>query len=193
MSETLRVRVTPATPGIEQVVLVSEEDVAIGSLEKMQAHRIGALHRAFSVTVINTAGKMLVQRRALTKYHSGGLWTNTCCGHPRPGESVRSAARRRLIEEMGISCDLAHSGAFRYESCVSATLVENEYDHVFIGVHDEDPHPDVDEVMDWRWTDPSALLVNVQAAPGNYSAWFPLVLPRAIAAIAANGLPSLPI
>lgn len=95
-----------------------------------------------------------------------------------------------MIEEMGISCDLEHVGAFRYQALVSSTLVENEYDHVFIGIHDDDPYPDADEVMDWRWTEPSALLASMQTTPEQYSAWFPLVLPRAIAAIAAHGLPS---
>jgi len=137
----------------ERVVLVDERDREVGTAPKLAAHEDGALHRAFSVFVLNGHGELLLQRRADTKYHSAGLWTNTCCGHPRPGEPVAAAARRRLREEMGFDCEPAPAGTFVYRAEVGG-LVEHEYDHVFVGRHETDPLPDPAEVSEWRWQSP---------------------------------------
>lgn len=162
----------------ERVVLVDENDVERGSAEKLRAHADGALHRAFSVLVVNRRGELLLQRRAAEKYHSGGLWSNACCGHPRPGEDTARAARRRLREEMGFECDLTRLFGFRYRAALGNGLWENEYDHVFIGLHDADPRPDPGEVEGWRWEGPEALRREVAAAPERYTHWLPLVLER---------------
>ena len=135
----------------ERVVLVDESDAEVGTLEKQRAHAEGRLHRALSVFVLNARGEMLLQRRASAKYHSGGLWTNACCSHPRPGEPVDAAARRRLREEMGIDCALEPAFAFTYRAEVGGGLVEHEYDHVFLARYDGDPAPSADEVDGWRW------------------------------------------
>ena len=176
----------PAPAQIESVILVDEFDVAVGECEKLETHRNGALHRAFSVTVMNSAGEMLMQRRALCKYHSGGLWSNACCGHPRPGESVVDAAERRLREEMGIACDLTPGGAFIYRAQVTPELTEHEYDHVLFGVYDGALLPDPAEVMDWRWAHPQEELHRLTVRPELYSAWLPLVLPRAMECAVAH-------
>jgi isopentenyl-diphosphate delta-isomerase len=135
----------------ERVILVDENDVERGTAEKLRAHAEGALHRAFSVIVFNRRGELLLQCRAGGKYHSAGLWTNTCCGHPRPGEDTLVAARRRLGEEMGIDCDLQPLFGLRYRADFANGLAENEYDHVFVGRYDGEPRPDPGEVQAWRW------------------------------------------
>lgn len=120
---------------MEELVLVDEYDRATGTAEKMQVHRDGLLHRAFSIFIFDLKGRLLLQKRALGKYHSQGLWTNTCCGHPRPGEPTLAAARRRLLEEMGIDCPvLMEVEAFVYRTQVSNGLIENEYDHIYVGL-----------------------------------------------------------
>jgi isopentenyl-diphosphate delta-isomerase len=163
----------------ELVVLVDERDRAIGTARKLDAHRAGALHRAFSVFVFDGRGRLLLQRRALAKYHSGGLWTNTCCGHPRPDESLLGAARRRLAEEMGIACDLRAAGAFTYRARLG-DLEEHEYDHVLVGRFDGDPRPAATEVADWRWVDPAVTAGELAAAPQTFTAWFGRALALAL-------------
>jgi isopentenyl-diphosphate delta-isomerase len=158
---------------IENVVLIDEEDGALGEGEKLDVHRSGVLHRAFSVFAFNAAGELLLQRRALTKYHSGGLWTNTCCGHPRPGEATADAARRRLGEELGIGCgELRPSGVLRYRAEI-VDLVENELDHLLVTEVSEAPVPDPDEVVEWRFIAPAELDAWIQARPEDFTAWFP--------------------
>src|SRR5258705_3890201 len=120
----------------QEVILVNTDDVALGSMEKMEAHVKGKLHRAFSVFIFNTNGEMLLQQRAINKYHSGGLWTNACCSHPSPGEDTSSAARRRLKEEMGIATPLKKIFDFVYEASFDNGLTENEFDHVFAGEYE---------------------------------------------------------
>jgi isopentenyl-diphosphate delta-isomerase len=162
----------------EQVVLVDENDAPVGTLEKQRAHLEGRLHRAFSVFVLNSRGEMLLQRRAEGKYHSGGLWTNTCCSHPRPGEDVHEAARRRLREEMGIDTDLTPLFRFTYRAEVGPGLVEHEYDHVLAGRYDGEPVPAVDEVDGWRWLPVRDVADEVRRNPEAFTPWFRVVLSR---------------
>jgi isopentenyl-diphosphate delta-isomerase len=165
----------------ETVVLVDSDDREVGLAPKLDAHERGVLHRAFSVFVLNERGEVLLQRRADGKYHSGGLWTNTCCGHPRPGEPVAAAASRRLREEMGFECALAPAGAFVYRADVGGGLREHEYDHVFIGRHDLPPAPDAGEASDWRWQSPGSALAEAERHPERFTPWFSLALRELIA------------
>ena len=164
------------SPPEERVVLVDARDRAVGTAGKLAAHREGRLHRAFSVVVLNARGEMLLQRRAVGKYHSGGLWSNACCGHPRPDEDVVAAGQRRLWEEMRLSCSLQRCGAFVYAADVDGALREHEYDHLLVGYTDTDPEPDICEAMAWRWTRTLAVAEDARAKPNQYTAWFPLVL-----------------
>ena len=156
----------------DPVVLVDDDDVAIGTAGKLDAHRRGLKHRAISALVRNSAGEFLVQRRNAAKYHSGGLWTNACCSHPRPGESTADAARRRLKEEMGIACALAPMFIVHDHAPVPGGLVENELVHVFGGWHDGPVAPDPAEVGEWRWMTFKALQADLRARPQAYTVWF---------------------
>ena len=162
----------------ERVILVDDDDRPVGTAEKMDAHRRGRLHRAVSVFVFNSEGALLIQRRAMDKYHSGGLWSNTCCSHPRPGEDTLDAARRRLREEMGIDCALTPVHRFVYRAELDGGLCEHEYDHVFFGRCDVPPAPDPREVADWRWSPVPAVLSDVVLRPWEYTVWFGLALSR---------------
>jgi isopentenyl-diphosphate delta-isomerase len=158
---------------IENVVLIDEADVPLGEGEKLEVHRSGALHRAFSVFAFNAEGELLLQRRALSKYHSGGLWTNSCCGHPRPGETTAGAARRRLSEEFGMDCgDLEASGVLRYRAEI-VDLVENELDHLLATTVGDEPHPNPDEVVEWRFVALDDLERWLADEPDAFTAWFP--------------------
>jgi isopentenyl-diphosphate delta-isomerase len=159
----------------DHVVLVDERDRETGTAPKLDAHRSGALHRAFSVMVFDRHHRVLLQRRARDKYHSGGLWANTCCGHPRPGESVVEAARRRLMEEMGIGADLRPVGTFTYRARLG-DLEEHEFDHVLVGRYDGDPRPDPAEVEAWRWVAPADAAAELAAFPERFAVWFGQVL-----------------
>lgn len=156
----------------ENVILVDPDDTAIGIRAKQDAHIEGVLHRAFSVFVFDSAGRMLLQRRALTKYHSGGLWSNTCCSHPQPGESAAAAANRRLFEEMGFHCPLGTAFSFVYRADVGGGLIEHEYDHVFVGTFDGDPAPDPAEVDAWRWIEIADLHRELRDRPDRFTTWF---------------------
>jgi isopentenyl-diphosphate Delta-isomerase len=155
-----------------RVILVDENDHKWDFMEKMEAHRKGVLHRAISVFVTNSKGDWLLQRRAADKYHSRCLWTNTCCTHPLPGESVEDAARRRLKEEMGLVCDLRHLFSFIYREQLDNDLTEHELDHVFHGITDDHPVMNPHEVMEWKYIPFSDLKTEVITNPGNYSVWF---------------------
>ncbi|HYN84470.1 MAG TPA: isopentenyl-diphosphate Delta-isomerase [Pyrinomonadaceae bacterium] len=155
----------------ERLILVDARDREVGTGEKLTVHRDGALHRAFSVFVFDAAGRLLMQKRAAAKYHSAGLWSNTACGHPRPGEATERAARRRLREEMGFECGLRAAFEFVYRAELEGELVEHEYDHVFVGKHAGDPAPDPSEVEEWRWVSMDELRRGLREEPGRYSYW----------------------
>jgi isopentenyl-diphosphate delta-isomerase len=154
------------------VILIDAGDNEIGTMAKLDAHRQGVLHRAVSVLVRDSRGRLLLQQRALSKYHSGGLWTNTCCGHPRPGEGVAEAASRRLAEEMGIVCSLSFLLRVQYRAPVSDGLVEHELVHVLGGRFDGAPRPNPDEVMAWRWSEPAEIAKDMNERPEIFTAWF---------------------
>jgi isopentenyl-diphosphate delta-isomerase len=168
----------------DEVVLVDEQDAPIGTADKQEAHRSGALHRAFSVFVFDGAGRLLLQRRAADKYHSGGLWANTCCSHPRPGEDVADAAHRRLREEMGFDCELSPAGSFVYRASLGNGLTEHEFDHLLVGRFDGEPRPDPAEVGAWRVVRVPELRRDMAARPDRYAAW----LSPALARLAEQGL-----
>jgi isopentenyl-diphosphate delta-isomerase len=160
---------------MEHVILVDENDQQIGLMEKMEAHEKGLLHRAFSVFIFNDENQLLLQQRAKDKYHSGGLWTNTCCSHPREGESLLDAGKRRLHEEMGFSCPIETVFSFIYKAELDNNLIEHELDHVLIGNYNEAPKPNPDEVMDWKYVDLEWVVEDMKANPENYTAWFRIV------------------
>lgn len=159
----------------EYVILVDENNREVGTMEKMEAHLSGQLHRAFSVFVFNSRGELLLQRRAAHKYHSGGLWTNTCCSHPRPGETLEKAVHRRLAEEMGFDCPTNHAFSFLYHQQVGE-LIEHELDHVFVGTFDGIPQINLEEVDAWKAVRMEDLLLDVQQNPDHYTVWFRLCL-----------------
>ena len=162
---------------------MDDADREIGTADKLAVHRDGRLHRAVSVFVFDRAGRWLLQRRADGKYHSPGLWSNTACTHPRPGERPAEAARRRLEEEMGVHCPLRPAFVRRYHAALAGPepLVEHEMDHVFVGRYDGDPAPAPDEVGDWRWMDPDELADDLAARPERYTPWFRLLRDEALA------------
>jgi isopentenyl-diphosphate Delta-isomerase len=157
---------------MEKVILVDEADNVLGEMEKMEAHRKGILHRAFSVFVMNSKNHLLLQRRALGKYHSPGLWTNTCCSHPRAGENVPEAAHRRLFEEMGFDCPLDSVFSFIYHAKFDNGLTEHELDHVLIGFSDEKPMINTEEVNEFKWMSIPDIATSIRANPEIYTVWF---------------------
>jgi isopentenyl-diphosphate delta-isomerase len=159
-----------------EVQLVNPNDEPIGSMEKLEAHQKGLLHRAISVLIFNSKGEMLLQRRALKKYHSPGLWTNTCCSHPYPFEIPKDAASRRLNEEMNIESKLNFAFKFIYKTEFSNGLIENELDHVFIGYSDETPHLNTDEAVAFRWVTIKDLQRDIEKNPENYTVWFKIII-----------------
>lgn len=158
-----------------QLTLVDEKDREIGSEEKFLAHKKDLKHRSFSIFIFNSVGQLLLQKRNKTKYHSGGLWSNTCCSHPKPGEKTKESAQKRLKEEMGFSSNLKEIFAFNYQ-IKWGRLAENEYDHVFIGRYEGKPKPDPDEVEDWKWMDLSKLRENIKKNPHQYAYWFKVII-----------------
>ena len=154
------------------VILVDENDNAIGIMEKIQAHHQALLHRAVSVFIFNSKGDWVLQRRALSKYHSGGLWSNACCSHPNPGESSIDAAQRRLMEEMGIDCQINEIFSFTYKAVLENDLTEYELDHIFVGISDASPQINPAEVAEWKAVSFSDLQSDVIQNPDNYTVWF---------------------
>ena len=160
------------------VILVDENDQEIGQMDKLESHEKGALHRAISVLIFNSKGEWLIQQRAMGKYHSAGLWTNTCCSHPAPGEDSKAAAQRRLQEEMGMAVDLNYSFNFMYQAVFDNGLTENELDHVYVGYSDDLPTLNEEEAMDYRYVDLEYLQQSIQLNPEKYTAWFKLMIPK---------------
>jgi isopentenyl-diphosphate Delta-isomerase len=161
---------------MEKVILVDEQDNFTGTMEKMEAHRKGVLHRAFSVLIFNSRGEILLQKRSHTKYHSGGLWTNTCCSHPLPGEGIEQAARRRLNQEMGIDVQPKFIYKFIYRTNLDQDLIENEMDHVLLGTYDGIPAVNTDEVEDWKFISLDDLKNDIKINPEAYTYWFKLII-----------------
>lgn len=162
----------------DNVVLVDENDVAIGTIKKLEAHQKALLHRAFSVFVFNNKNELLLQKRNVAKYHSGGLWTNTCCGHPRPNEDTKSAAERRLFEEMGFKITITKKFDFIYQTEFDNGLAEHELDHVFFGVYDNNPKPDPLEVSDWKFVHIIDIMEDIKKFPQTYTFWFKICLDK---------------
>jgi isopentenyl-diphosphate delta-isomerase len=162
---------------LEEVVLVNEKDEPMGTMEKMAAHEQALLHRAFSVFVFNKNGDLLMQQRAFSKYHSGGLWTNTCCSHPRPGEEVADAATRRLQEEMGFTTSLAKAFDFTYKAAFDNGLTEHEFDHVFTGMYEGPIHFNPNEVAAYAFIPVGELEAQIQETPERFTAWFHIAYP----------------
>ncbi len=173
---------------VEKVILVDEKDREVGVGEKLDVHRRGLLHRAFSIFVFDSSGRILLQRRAKKKYHCGGLWSNTCCSHPRPGEPLEKAVHRRLEEEMGFDTDLKRIFSFIYRVEFDNGLSEHELDHVFIGFYDGPVRPDPDEADDFAWVEPEKVLKDMEENPEKYTYWFRLSLPRVLEALRKEGL-----
>jgi len=165
----------------DEVILVDSQDREIGSCEKLKAHKEGFLHRAFSIFIFNSKNEMLLHQRALGKYHSAGLWTNACCSHPRPGESLQNATARRLQEELGISCPVTPIGTFIYRAKVEPDLIEHEFDHLFSGNYDGPlDRLNPEEVANVRWIALPDLLQETKQHPERFTAWFLLALPKII-------------
>lgn len=161
---------------MERVILVDKKDNEIGREEKIKAHREGKLHRSFSIFLFNRRGELLIQKRATSKYHSPGLWSNTCCSHPGPGRKLEDEAKRRLKEEMGIvESDLKEVFSFTYNLKVG-DLIEHEFDHIFWGKYEGNPKPDPAEVESWKWVNLRELKKDIKEKPGKYTAWFKLIL-----------------
>ena len=156
----------------ENVILVDKNDNQVGLMPKLEAHQNGVLHRAFSIFIFNSKYELLLQKRASSKYHSGGLWTNTCCSHPREGEDTLDAANRRLTEEMGIETSLRKVHDFIYKAELDNNLTEHEFDHVFYGVYNEDPVINKDEADDFKWIDMGLLNEDIKINGDNYTVWF---------------------
>ena len=162
---------------MEEVILVNDKDEATGTMEKMEAHRKGMLHRAFSIIIFNNKNEMLLQQRAINKYHSGGLWTNACCSHPKPGEDINSAAVRRLKEELGFETPLEKIFDFTYNASFENGLTEHEFDHVFAGVYNSDINFDKAEVQDVCFRSMGEIESASQTHAAKFTAWFALAFP----------------
>ena len=158
-----------------EVILVNEKDEAIGQMEKIQAHEKGKLHRAFSIFLVNDKMQVLLQKRKLDKYHSGGLWSNACCSHPLPEEKTIDAAHRRMIEELNMDCKLDFVFSFIYKIKLE-NVIENEYDHVYIGKTNETPNFNPDEISEIKWVELDFLLLDLKLNPKKYSYWFHHIL-----------------
>jgi isopentenyl-diphosphate delta-isomerase len=163
---------------MEEVVLVNENDEIIGTMEKIRAHETASLHRAISVFIFNSKNELLLQQRASHKYHSGGLWSNTACSHPRLNEDCIDAATRRLEEEMGIQTELNFKFKFKYKSEMPNGLVEHEVDHIFFGITDKKPTLNPDEVENFKYVNLEVLIEDIKKNPNNYTSWFLKLLDR---------------
>lgn len=165
-------------PNEEQIILVDQNDAQIGAMGKLATHEKGLLHRGFSIVVKNDKGEIMLQKRARGKYHSGGLWTNTCCGHPKDGEDLEIAVHRRLKEEMGFDCELKEILTFIYEVNLDKGLKENEFLHVFLGKYNNVPALNSEEADDWKWIAMDDLKIDIAQNPDKYTYWFKIALTR---------------
>lgn len=162
----------------EYIILVDTNDRETGVIEKLEGHEKGLLHRAFSVFIFNSKKELLLQQRALNKYHSAGLWTNTCCSHPRPGEDCHAAANRRLKEEMGMEAALTYTTHFIYRTEFENGLCEHEYDHVFTGISDEQPQPNPEEVNAYCWLSIDDIKDRIKRKPEDFTSWFKIAIEK---------------
>lgn len=162
----------------ENVILVDQFDVQIGTMPKMEAHEKGVLHRAFSVFIMNSKGETMLQQRAASKYHSPLLWTNTCCSHQREGETNIEAGKRRLLEEMGFVTELEELFSFIYKAPFDNGLTEHELDHVMMGWYDQNPSINSDEVANWKWMHPGIIKADIEDNPHNYTVWFKIIFEK---------------
>lgn len=162
----------------KNVILVNEKDEITGTAEKMEAHQKGFLHRAFSIFVFNKNGEMLLQQRAIKKYHSGGLWTNACCSHPQPGEETEASARKRLKEEMGFEIPVSKVFDFIYSAKFDNGLTEHEFDHVFAGEYEGEVSYNSEEVMDISYKSMQEINDLLKSQPEKYTAWFHIAFPK---------------
>lgn len=166
----------------DQIILVDTNDIQVGAMGKLETHEKGLLHRAFSIFVKNNKGEIMLQKRASEKYHSGGLWSNTCCGHPRDGEELLSAAHRRITEEMGFDCPLRELFVLHYQTVVPTPqmkLEENEINHVLVGTYTDAPVLNPEEAGDWKWMALDEIKSDVSKNPDNYTYWFKIILGKA--------------
>lgn len=163
---------------IEEVVLVNPSGIEMGTMEKMEAHQKGLLHLAFSIFLFNSNGEMLIHQRAAGKYHSPNLWTNTCCSHPRPGEGFLDATKRRLREEMGMTCEVKEAFSFIYKAELDQGLTEHELDFVYSGVSDDEPVPNPEEVQSYRYVSITELDTWLEKSPEEFTAWFKICYPE---------------
>jgi isopentenyl-diphosphate delta-isomerase len=162
----------------DKVILVDQDDVPIGEMDKLQAHKEGRLHRAFSVFVFNSEGELLLQKRAGGKYHSAGLWTNTCCSHPRPGEELSAAAKRRLKEEVGLECEVVWAFSFIYKVEFSNGLFEHELDHVLLGWCNDSPVLNPEEASEWKYMSFDDIRKDIEERPSSYTEWLKIILAK---------------
>jgi isopentenyl-diphosphate Delta-isomerase len=162
----------------DKVILVDEKDREIGTQEKLKTHQQAKLHRAFSIFIINKEGKMLLQKRAKSKYHSGGLWTNACCSHPRPGEQLEEAVHRRLKEEVGFDCELREFSHFIYKAALDRGLTEHEFDHLFVGKYDGKVNFNPDEVSEVAWKSIDDIKKEIQKCPKDFTEWFKIAFEK---------------
>lgn len=162
----------------ELVILVNEKDEKIGLMPKQEAHEKALLHRAFSVFIFNDKEELMLQQRALSKYHSPGLWTNTCCSHQRDGESSIDAGKRRLFEEMGFTTELTETTSFIYKAPFDNGLTEHEFDHILVGKYNEEPEINEEEVAAWKWMSLEDVKKDMAENPDLYTAWFKIIFDR---------------
>lgn len=165
-------------PANNYVILVDENDNPLGTMEKIEAHEKAKLHRAFSVFIYNSNHELMLQQRALTKYHTPGLWTNTCCSHQKLNESNVEAGKRRLQEEMGFTTDLQETISFIYKAPFENGLTEHEYDYILVGEYNDDPKPNPEEVNDWKWMKLEDIEADIQKNPKDYTEWFKIIFEK---------------
>ncbi len=159
----------------DSVILVDENDEELGIMEKLDAHRKGALHRAFSIFIFNSKGEMLLQKRSSKKYHTANLWSNACCSHPQLDEEINTSLQRKLNQEMGFTCALNYAFRFTYRSELDNGLIEYEIDHIYVGKSDTIPKPNPDEVCDWKYSAPAIIAQDMQRDPSKFTPWFKML------------------